>query len=242
MPQFCLEKLVIDNGDKTIVDLFALNNDTLQINHSLALVGQSGSGKSLTLKSILNMLPHNLSKRFDYKSDFELSFQNIAFIPQNPFTSLSPMTKIKDQFFLEDQNFHEKEIDNLLDMVELDRSIKNRYPIQLSGGQLQRIVIAIALSKSPKLLLLDEPTTALDHKTKHTIINLLKKLQNKLDFLMIFVSHDIDSIENICEDIAILENGKIVERGILNNILANPKHQYTQKLIQSSFSHREFRE
>lgn len=242
MLSFCLEELKIDNiNGKNIVDLFSLKKESLTIDHSLALVGQSGSGKSLTLKAVLDMLPQNLKKEFKYKSDFKLTLENIAFIPQNPFTSLSPMTKIKDQFFLEDQNFNKKNINELLSIVELDTALKERFPVQLSGGQLQRVVIAIALSKNPKLLLLDEPTTALDLCTKKKIIELLKKLQEELGFLMIFVSHDIDSIENICENIAVLENGKIVEQGILKNILSDPKHPYTKKLIASSFSHREFR-
>lgn len=242
MAPFSLDKLVIKNSDgKKIVDLFSSNQKNLEVVNSLALVGQSGSGKSLTLKTILKMLPPNLSKDFLYKSEFELNSKNIAFIPQNPFTSLSPMTKIKDQFFLEKQEFFTKDIDKLLDMVDLKSDIKNRFPVQLSGGQLQRVVIAIALSKKPKLLLLDEPTTALDHKTKSTIINLIKKLQEKLNFLMIFVSHDIDSIKTICEDIAILENGKIVETGKIEKVLQNPKVPYTKMLIESSFSNRKFR-
>lgn len=237
MSELCINKLVInDISNKNLVDLFRSSEEPLYIQSSLALVGQSGSGKSLTLKTMLNMLPSNLSKEFEYKSDFELNFENLAFIPQNPFTSLSPMTKIKKQFFCQ-----EEKIDSLLSLVELDIELKNRFPVQLSGGQLQRVVIAIALSQDPKLLLLDEPTTALDEKSKRTIINLLKKLQEKLNFLMIFVSHDIDSIENICEDIAILENGKIVEYGKLHAVLKEPKNDYTKKLIASSFSHREFR-
>lgn len=241
MHSLCLEELKIDDNGKNIVDLFSLDKEPLNIDHSLALVGQSGSGKSLTLKAVLDMLPKNLSKKLRYKSDFDLSLENIAFIPQNPFTSLSPMTKIKEQFFLEDQNFDKKNIDEFLDIVDLERDLKNRFPVQLSGGQLQRVVIAIALSKNPKLLLLDEPTTALDYNTKTKIIELLKQLQGKLGFLIIFVSHDIDSIENICKNLAVLENGTLVEHGMLEDILADPKHPYTKKLIQSSFSHRDFR-
>ncbi len=237
MSALSIGKLVInDFNGNSIVNLSLPGDEPLTIQSSLALVGQSGSGKSLTLKTILNMLPSSLSKEFEYKSDFELNFENLAFIPQNPFTSLSPMTKIKKQFFCEDEK-----IDELLKLVELDRELKNRFPVQLSGGQLQRVIIAIALSKSPKLLLLDEPTTALDEKSKSTVIALLKKLQEKLGFLMIFVSHDIDSIENICEDIAILKNGRIVEKGRLLEVLKEPRNDYTKKLISSSFSHREFR-
>lgn len=242
MDHLFIRNLVINKKNHPpIVNLFSKNQDTLKIESSLALVGQSGSGKSLTLKTILNLLPADLEKDFQYECDFKLNSQNIAFIPQNAFTALSPMTKIKDQFFLEDQTFQIDTVAQALKMVELDEHIMDRFPLQLSGGQLQRIVIAIALSKKPKLLLLDEPTTALDSETKNSIIELLKALQKKLKFLMIFVSHDIESVENICQKIAILENGAIVEYGNTQDILQNPKHPYTLQLINSSFSKREFR-
>jgi peptide/nickel transport system ATP-binding protein len=125
--------------------------------------------------------------------------------------------------------------------VELDKEVLDKFPRELSGGQLQRIIIAIALSRNPKLLLLDEPTTALDSKTKNTIITLLQKIQKKLNLLIIFVTHDLESIKELCDEIAILHKGKIVETGITHNILLNPKEQYTKDLIASNFSNREFR-
>ena len=241
MPSLLIENLIIKNKDKSLVNLLGINK-TLKIDSSLALVGQSGSGKSLTLKTILNMLPSNLNSSFDYTSDFNLNYQNIGFIPQNPFTSLSPMTQIYKQFFSSNKNLSDKkQIDKLLKLVDLDINLKYKFPSQLSGGQLQRIIIAIALSNNPKLLLLDEPTTALDIQSKNIILNLIKKLQNKLKFLIIFVSHDIDSIKDICSDIAILKNGTICETGKTQNVLNNPTESYTKQLIASSFKNREFR-
>jgi len=196
----------------------------------------SGSGKSLTLKTILNMLPTNLKSNFIYKNNFTLNTKNIGFIPQNPFTSLSPMTKISKQFFCSNE-----QIDKLLEFVDLDINLKYKFPAQLSGGQLQRIVIAISLSNNPKILLLDEPTTELDNKSKNIILNLLKTLQKKFNFIMIFVSHDIESIKNICEDIAILKDGIVCEYGKIDDILNNPKTQYTKQLLESTFNNREFR-
>ena len=236
MPTLEINKLTVKNNDEILVNLVSPEGEKIIINSSLALVGQSGSGKSLTLKTILNMIPSNLDVIFDYNSDFELSTKNIGFIPQNPFTSLSPMTKIYKQFFCS-----EKKIDELLSMVELDTDFKNKFPIQLSGGQLQRVVIAIALSNNPKILLLDEPTTALDDESKDNILSLFKELQKKLSFSIIFVSHDINSIKNICEDIIILKSGNICETGKLVDILNNPKHNYTKELITSNFENREFR-
>ena len=234
MPSLLIENLIIKNKDRTLVNLLNTNM-TLNIDSSLALVGQSGSGKSLTLKTILNMLPSNLKSSFKYKSSFDLSYKNIGFIPQNPFTSLSPMTQIYKNFF------DKKQIDKLLKLVDIDINLKYKFPSQLSGGQLQRIIIAIALSNNPKLLLLDEPTTALDIQSKNTILNLIKDLQSKLNFIIIFVSHDMSSIKDICTNIAILKNGTICEMGKTDDILNNPTNAYTKQLISSSFKNREFR-
>lgn len=231
-----IEKLSIKTNSKIVVNLFQELNNSITIKHSLALVGQSGSGKSLTLKTILNLLPQNLHSDFKYKANFPLNYTTIGFIPQNPFTSLSPMTKIYKQFFTS-----EYEINKLFKLVDLDLSLKNKFPAQLSGGQLQRVVIAIVLSKKPKLLLLDEPTTALDTKNKTIILNLIKKLQKELNFIIIFVSHDISSVENICDDIAILKNGIICEYGKVKDIISNPNNNYTKQLLESNFHNREFR-
>ncbi len=226
-----IRKLTI-KADKLLVDF----SNSLTVNSTLALIGQSGSGKSLTLKAILNLLPSNLKVNFQYESDFKLNSKNISFIPQNPFTSLSPLTKIKKQFFCNDEV-----MEQMCKMVGLDIEILNRFPSQLSGGQLQRVVIAIAISSKPKLLLLDEPTTALDASMKRHIIELLIKLQKELNIMMLFVTHDISSVFEICEDIAILKDGYIVEEGKLTTVIANPKEDYTKELIQSNFKNREFR-
>ncbi len=225
-----INQLTITNKNETLVDI------NFSVKKSTALVGQSGSGKSLTLKSILQLLPSNLHAIFQFEADFELVPNTIGFIPQNPFTSLSPLTKIKDQFFCDISKAKK-----MLKLVNLEESYLEKFPSQLSGGQLQRIVIAIVLTKQPKILLLDEPTTALDKETQNTILDLIKSLQEKLDFLILFVTHDIASIENICEEIVILKDGKICESGLVNDILEKSDHPYTQSLIQSSFSNREFR-
>lgn len=225
-----IKKLQIFSKKDLLVDInFTIKNST-------ALIGQSGSGKSLTLKAILNLLPSSLHCVKEIKSDFTLNSQNIGFIPQNPFTSLSPMTKIKDQFFCNEERKKE-----LLKIVGLDTSLLNRFPKELSGGQLQRVVIAIALSNDVKLLLLDEPTTALDEASKETILNLIEDLTKKLDLLILFVSHDIDSIKDICKDIVIIKDGKVIEKGISKDILTTSKNEYTKELIHSSFKNRDFR-
>lgn len=225
-----IKKLHISTSEKTLVDIsFCIKNST-------ALIGQSGSGKSLTLKSILNLLPSSLKLELNVDSDFSLDYSNIGFIPQNPFTSLSPMTKIKNQFFC-DKNKKEE----LLKLVGLDNFVLDRFPNQLSGGQLQRVVIAIALSNNIKLLLLDEPTTALDEDSKQTILELITNLAQKFNILILFVTHDIDSIKNICEEIVIIKDGKVIEEGLTSEILSSPKEEYTRKLINSTFKNKEFR-
>lgn len=222
--------LITSNKNEKLVDI------NFSINSSTALIGQSGSGKSLTLKAILNLLPSSLTSKKEISSNFELNHNTIGFIPQNPFTSLSPMTKVKDQFFCEDN----KKIE-LLELVGLNKDLLNRFPKELSGGQLQRVVIAIALSNNVKLLLLDEPTTALDEASKDTILNLIKELTSKLNLLMLFVTHDIDSIKNLCKEVIIIKDGKIIEQGITDDILNNPKEEYTKMLINSTFKNKEFR-
>ena len=225
-----IKKLHIFDNKKKLVDI------SINVTNSTALIGQSGSGKSLTLKSILKLLPSNLRSEYIVDSDFEDSRQNIGFVPQNPFTSLSPMTKIQKQFFCT----NEKKIE-LLHLVGLESWVLNRFPAQLSGGQLQRVVIAIALSTNPKLLLLDEPTTALDNKSKKTILELLEQLQQKLDILLLFVTHDIHSIKEICQNIVIIKDGLIVEKGETKKILENPNNNYTKELLESTFENKEFR-
>jgi len=173
----------------------------------------------------------------DKEADFEWSVgENVSLVPQNPFTALSPLTRIKDQMFLT----HERTIE-VFGWLGLDTQLLNRYPNELSGGQLQRVVIAMALGRKPKLLLLDEPTTALDPLAKKTLIELLKTLQENLGFSMLFVTHDMGVAKDLCEDICVLKEGMIVEQGKIADIFANASHSYTRRLIEADFSNREFR-
>ncbi|QKE29630.1 putative dipeptide/oligopeptide/nickel ABC transporter, ATP-binding protein [Arcobacter acticola] len=225
-----INKLKISSPNKQLVDI------SFDIKDSSALIGESGSGKSLTLKALLNLLPSSLQVEKDIYSTFELNYDTIGFIPQNPFTSLSMMTKIKDQFFCSNEKKEE-----VLKLVDLDISLLNKFPSQLSGGQIQRIVIAIALSRNIKLLLLDEPTTALDEENKTNIINLINDLKSRLNILILFVTHDIESIKDICNEIIILKDGQVIEKGFTIDVLSTPKEDYTKKLINSTFKNKQFR-
>jgi peptide/nickel transport system ATP-binding protein len=227
-----IDKLKISLHEKTLVDI------DFEIKSSLALVGQSGSGKSLTLKSLLNMLPSSMKRELKYEAKYDLILgETISFVPQNPFTALSPLTKIKKQFFKSDDS----KINELFAQVGLDEKLKDRFSPELSGGQLQRVVIAMALENSPKLLMLDEPTTALDPDTRVVIIELLKRLQKEFGFKILFVTHDIASAQSLCEDICVIKDGTVVEFGKMSQFIKNAKNSYTKTLIEANFANREFR-
>ena len=226
-----ISKLHVSIDEKTLVDI------SFNINSSLALVGQSGSGKSLTIKALLNMLPSSMKMSLECENSFELiAGESVSFVPQNPFTALSPLTKIKKQFFVPRHR-----VEELFAQVDLDTELLERFAPELSGGQLQRVVIAMALSHEPKLMLLDEPTTALDPKTRVMILELLKKLKDELGFKMLFVTHDISSAKMLCEDICVLKDGKVVESGEMLHVIENPIQEYTKTLIDANFANRNFR-
>ena len=133
-------------------------------------------------------------------------------------------------------------IEALFEQVGLELELLDRFAPELSGGQLQRVVIAMALSNKPKLLLLDEPTTALDPQTRVVILNLLKKLQKEFGFKMLFVTHDMNSAIFLCEDICVIKGGKIIESGVMQSVLDNPLSEYTKTLINANFANRKFRQ
>lgn len=224
-------KLRVSLEGKALVDI------GFTINHSLALVGQSGSGKSLTLKALLGMLPSQMTLDLEFEADFVLERgRTVAFVPQNPFTALSPLTKIKDQFFVDAVKMR-----SLCESVDLDLALLERFPPELSGGQLQRVIIAIALSGDPRLLMLDEPTTALDPATRVVIIELLKKLQARQGFKILFVTHDMHSASALCDEICVIKEGAVQESGSMASVVANPASPYTKTLIEASFANRKFR-
>ena len=206
--------------------------------NSLAIVGQSGSGKSLALKSILGVTPSSMKVLLKYDWDYRLiRGETVTLVPQNPFTALSPKSKIAKNFF----GSNEQNV-NSLSMVGLEAQHLQRFPHELSGGQLQRVCLALALSHKPKLLLLDEPTTALDSSSKIEICKLIRDLQEKEKFLSIFVSHEIETAALVCENVLVLNEGKCVEEGKFNDFLTKQNSEIGKVLVNSGFKNREFRQ
>ncbi len=158
---------------------------------------------------------------------------------QDPYSSLNPRFKVKD-IIAEPIKFFQKGIDNktiqkniydLIDIVGMSRQSLERYPHEFSGGQRQRISIARALATRPRLLICDEPTSALDVSIQAQILNLLKDLQEELNLTILFISHDLPVVRQMCDRIAVLRNGNLCEVEKTEKLFNNPKHQYTKELI-----------
>ncbi len=215
--------------------LVAIN--ALPIEKTTVLVGQSGSGKSLTLKAILGLLPSQLEYTLKIDAPFKLERgKSVSFVPQNPFTALSPLTKISTQFFAPQERVKE-----FFNMLSLDWRLYREFPPNLSGGQLQRVILATALINRPKLLLLDEPTTALDSALREEMIMLLRQLQEKLGFYMLFVTHEINLAAKLGDYMVVLKEGRVVEEGSTQSLMSHPKEEYTKELMSANFANREFR-
>lgn len=223
---------------------------------TLAIVGESGSGKSVTAKAIMGLLPKQNSTinqgevLFDNKDLQTLSEReirkvrgsDISMIFQDPMTSLNPTMAIGKQIaegLREHQTLTKKEALNraveLLDLVGIPNAIErvNEYPHQFSGGMRQRVVAAIAIACNPKVLIADEPTTALDVTIQAQILDLMKDLQKQLDTSIIIITHDLGVVANMAQRVAVMYAGEIVELGTVDEIFYEPKHPYTWGLLGS---------
>lgn len=221
-----------------------------------ALVGQSGSGKSVTALSIMRLLRkakvsgqvlfagQNLLD-LDEKQLGAIRGKEIAFVFQDPSSSLNPLHKIGDQI-AEIIEIHQPKIAKatvknrviaLLKLVELDHLATrlDAYPHQLSGGQKQRVMIAMALANDPKVLIADEPTTALDVAVEHDILQLLLDLKEKLNIAILFISHNLRVVRKISDDVIVLKEGAVVEKNAVNEIFDNPQHAYSKMLLDAAF-------
>ena len=226
----------------------------LKKGEALGLVGESGCGKTSTMLTVLRLLPHN-AKIFKGKVMFEgkdllkmpmrefnenIRWKKISVIFQGAMNALHPMMTVGDQL-VEAITLHEKvskeealdRAGKLLDLVGVGRSRLNRYPHELSGGLKQRSIIAMSLICNPDLVIADEPTTALDVIIAAQVLKVMKDLQRKLNLSLIVVTHDLSMVAEICDRIAIMYAGKIVEKGNIAKVFKDPKHPYTSGLLEA---------
>lgn len=221
---------------------------------ALGLVGESGSGKSSLALAIMRVLPNNVA-RFDGEIYLagqeiahlpdarfrrEISWRQIALVPQGAMNGFNPVLRVGEQITepatvygdLDPRSARQK-AQSLLERVGLSADIYHRYPHELSGGMKQRTMIAAALILAPKLLIMDEPTSALDVSVQAQIMNLLKELKKELGLSIIFITHDIALASDLCDQLAVVYAGELVELGTAEQMLAAPAHPYSQKLLGS---------
>ncbi|WP_427833131.1 dipeptide/oligopeptide/nickel ABC transporter permease/ATP-binding protein [Actinobacillus pleuropneumoniae] len=236
-------------GEIPLVDNISF---TVHEGETMGLVGESGCGKSITAFSIMGLLPKTAKitgeilftdrsgKQHDLlKSDQlnELRGHEISMIYQDALSALNPSMRIKDQMAQLISRGGKQSAETLLQWVKLDpEKTLNRYPHELSGGQRQRVLIAMALAREPKLLIADEPTTALDVVVQAEVIKLLNELREKLGFAMVFVSHDLALVAQMAHHITVMYAGQVVEAAPTTPLLANPTHEYTRGLLGSVLS------
>jgi peptide/nickel transport system ATP-binding protein len=247
-----IKNLSISFGDKKVLESIYFD---IYKGECLCLVGESGSGKSLSAYSLIDLLPETakINSGFVYFEDqnvFKLSDSEkqklrgnkIGFIFQEPLSALNPVFSIGQQIE-EALKLHsnlskikrQKRVIQLLEKVNIDNPKQrfNSYPHELSGGQRQRVCIAMALANQCKLLIADEPTTALDVSIQKEILELIKTLQAEEGLSVLFISHDISVVEEMADRVIVMHKGQIVEQGPKNNVLNNPQQEYTQKLLSS---------
>ena len=221
---------------------------------ALGIVGESGSGKTSLSLALMRVLPSNIDTNegkviLDGKDIAQLSeeefrkeirWNTISMVFQGAMNSLNPVLKVGHQIaepMLLEKTVNKKEAykksEDLLEMVGLPKEIFNRYAHELSGGMKQRVMIASALILNPKLVILDEPTSALDVSIQAQIMNLLKRFKKELDISMIFITHDIALSSDLCDKLAVLYAGEIIEKGTAEQMFGKPKHPYTQLLLAS---------
>lgn len=234
----------------------AVNGINLDIENgeTLGLVGETGAGKTTTALSIMRLLPKLTGKvtsgliRFDGQNILELSERDmrvirgskIAMIFQDPMTSLNPLQIVEEQIG-EIIKLHEDvtkkqlsdRVDFLMEKVGLPKGRKKDYPHQFSGGMKQRVIIAIALACNPMLLIADEPTTALDVTIQAQILNMIDDLKREFNTSMLLITHDLGIVVEVCDKVAIMYAGEIVEKGTVEQIYSSPLHPYTVGLFNS---------
>ncbi len=234
------------HGDVNVVDRL---NFVVRPRQTMGLVGESGCGKSITSLAIMGLLDPKAKISgeilYDGKNLLEMSQRElnalrgreIAMVYQDALSSLNPSMLIKAQMKQLTKRGGTRSAEELLELVGLDpKRTLDSYPHELSGGQRQRVLIAMALTRDPKVIIADEPTTALDVTVQKQVIELLNKLQKELGFAMVFVSHDLALVAEVANSITVMYAGQVVDQGPVTEILTNPIHEYTRGLLGSVLS------
>ena len=234
------------HGDINVVDNVSFK---VRPHQTMGLVGESGCGKSITSLTIMGLLDPKaeVSGEIIYDGKNLLSMtekekntlrgREIAMIYQDALSSLNPSMLIRAQMKQLTKRGGTRTAEELLELVGLDpKRTLDSYPHELSGGQRQRVLIAMALTRDPKVIIADEPTTALDVTVQKQVVDLLNKLQAELGFAMVFVSHDLALVAEVANSITVMYAGQIVEQGSVHDILTNPIHEYTRGLLGSVLS------
>ena len=234
------------HGDVNVVDHLSF---VVRPRQTMGLVGESGCGKSITSLAIMGLLDPKaqISGEILYDgrnlldmNDKELNAlrgREIAMVYQDALSSLNPSMLIRAQMKQLTKRGGTRTAEELLELVGLDpKRTLGSYPHELSGGQRQRVLIAMALTRDPKVIIADEPTTALDVTVQKQVIELLNKLQKELGFAMVFVSHDLALVAEVANSITVMYAGQVVEQGPVRDILTNPIHEYTRGLLGSVLS------
>lgn len=236
------------SGDATVKAVDAVSF-SVKRGETVALVGESGSGKSISSLAITKLTPRAArykggevcfnGQQMLTLSDRELRKirgRQISYIFQEPMSSLNPVFTVGWQIE-EAIKLHQKGVDRkrevrrLLDLVHLPERMATAYPHEMSGGQLQRCMIAMALACSPKLLIADEPTTALDVTVQREILNLLAELSEEVGLSILMITHNFGIVADLADRVYVMKKGQIVEEGVTQNVLYTPQHEYTQQLM-----------
>ena len=241
------------SGEQTVYAVNGVSFD-LKAGETLGLVGETGAGKTTIAKSILRILPEHAVKRMDGEVLYEgqdifkmndtelrkIRGHQISMIFQDPMTALNPVKRVNEQIaegYIQHHNCSkaeaERRAEEMLELVGISADRAGEYPHQFSGGMKQRVVIAMALACSPKLLIADEPTTALDVTIQAQVLDILKTLQRENNTALLLITHDLSVIAEMADRVMVMYAGKVVELADVNTIFERPLHPYTRGLIES---------
>ena len=229
----------------------ALNDISFSLDkgETLGIIGESGCGKSTLARILAGLLPCT-SGRIELDgqdvtnqrgADLKAYHKKVQIMFQDPVTALDPSMKLRACILEGARNYQltsgnrkdeEAYLNGLLEMVGMQKEHLNRYTWELSGGQIQRAVLARVLALEPEILLADEPTSMLDVSVQAQILGLIRRMQEKTGFSILFISHDLDVVKVFCDRVLVMKDGSIIEQGSISDVLDNPSAEYTRKLIQ----------